>query len=111
MVMTDTLWRFWERLGEGGIDWDFLYCNSTNEREERDRAKGWVVERGFVNVYGTSKMPRVNSPNWKVICGRNMNPVFEGKRWYFSSERYAHGYLNYLSDTRKINRAADMVMC
>lgn len=95
MALTNKLWRFWEGLNSGEIDWDFLN-DDKNPRKERNKAAQMIISRGFVNAVETDKFPKSNSNNWKVICGYNMNPLYDEKLWYFKAKKYAEDYVSYL---------------
>jgi len=106
--LTNKLWRFWEGLNEGKIDWDFINDENISDRE-REKAREMVVSRGFINIFNMDECPKKHSGHWKVVCGGNMNPCYFGKRWYFTSEKYAEDYVSYLIRNNKISRHYNIV--
>ncbi len=97
MKLTKRLWGFWEGLNKGEIDWKFINNEDISE-QERDVAKHILIERGFVKVLDDGKKPSNNLSHWVVkdYHGNIFNPCFEGKRGYFTAEKYAQRYASYL---------------
>lgn len=103
MVLTEKLWKFWEGLNEGKINWQFINDENISNRE-KSRAKKMVINRGFVNVFDINESPKDRPCNWKVLCGGNMNPCYDGRRWYFTAKKYAKDYARYLHENGKISK-------
>jgi len=107
MVLTEKLWRFFERLNRREIDWALLYSADLTT-EERDKAVGMLVKRGFVESFDADDFHHVRGL-WRVICGKNVNPVYGGKRLDFTAEKYAKDYRAYLYSSEKVSGDCSVV--
>ncbi len=87
MIFGEEMWRFWEGLNEGEIDWFALEHFGA---EEYDQAIGILVDRGFLSYNCRGGF------YWDVIGkDRVLNPEHKGKTLYFRGGSYATSYADF----------------
>ena len=102
---SSNLWKFWEGLNRGEIDWKFIF-NSDIPLKERGKSIDMLVKRGFVNLFDINNPPIYESRNWAVFDsqGNNITPIFDDKILYFRKDYYASAYIrHFLDPEEKLN--------
>ncbi len=95
MTLGNRLWKFNAGLTKGVVDWEFLEAHEFPV-EERRKAMGWVVERGFVRLFEKGAFPEFNTLDtpYFVVKGEHglVLPLIDGKSAFFTGEGYADDF-------------------
>jgi len=102
MTLSKKLWRFWEGLNSGKINWKFIYEYKVPSID-KDKAVDFLVNRGFVIAMKKGDFSNRGRGHLEVVdsSGVSMNLCYNNKTFFFRSEKYAGEYIDYLYTSKK----------